>query len=170
MCILQTQSTGGSQGPLCMSAQISCQENSACGSIISESFDHASPRQVPGVPQKTTEHKKNFSSGPFLLIKITLDSARQSEAASTMHHLPSYVPHNNFQNPFPFPDSAKHHYHCKGEIKQDPLSQNITFKNFSVKHGFLTTLIWRFDYHYSNSCALKDVYSHRHKNQILGSR
>lgn len=95
MCILQTQSTGGAQGPLCMSAQISCQENSACVSIISESFDHTSPRQVSGVPQKATEQKKNFSSVPFLLITIMLDSARQWEAASTMHHLSSYVPHNN---------------------------------------------------------------------------
>lgn len=31
---------------------------------------------------------------------------------------------------------------------------------------FLTTLIWRFDYHYSNSCALKDV-CHRHKTKSL---
>lgn len=48
-----------------------------------------------------------------------------------------------------------------------PKMLNITFKNFSVVHGFLTTLIWRFDYHYSNSCALKDVYSHRHKTKFL---
>lgn len=122
----------GAQGPLCMSAQISCQENSACVSIISESLATQVQGRFPGAPQKPTEHKRNFRPVPFLLIKIMLDSAKQSAAASTMDLLPSYVPHNNLQNPFPFPDSAKHHYHCKGEIKQNPLSQNVKyhFKKF----------------------------------------
>lgn len=127
MCILQTQSTGGAQSPLCMSAQISCQENSACGSIISESFDHASPRQASGVPQKPMEHKKNFSSVPFLLIK-----SQQQHLQCTTFHL--MCPTATSKIPSHFLTQQNIITIAKEKLSKtySPKMLNVTFKNFIV--------------------------------------